>query len=153
MWLDEWPLNFVWVFWMQAHTNRDANLAKRFAVFLGLKRSILDEKNCIFTHCAIHMCSNKLQEKKQYFPRSCSILEVFSSKNSTKYCKKVTLGISSCTKLLVKEGTKKQKKGPHFETYIQQQNKRSSLPCSDIKGGGITPPPPSDGLVYMRTWV
>ena len=44
-------------------------------------------KNCIFTHCAIHMWRNKLKEK-QYFPKSCSIFEVFSSKNSTKYCKK-----------------------------------------------------------------
>ena len=59
------------------HICRDANLAKRFAVFLGLKRSISDEKSSIFTHCAIHMCRNKIKEK-QHFPKSCSISEVFS---------------------------------------------------------------------------
>ena len=55
---------------------------------LGLKKSVLDEKNSIFAQCAIHMCSNKLREKKLYFPKSCSIFEIFSLKNNTKYCKK-----------------------------------------------------------------
>ena len=75
-------------------TSRDANLAKRFAVFLGLKKRILGEKTVFspvvqYTWVVINI------EKKQYFPKSCSIFEVFSSKNSTKYCKKVTFGISA----------------------------------------------------------
>ena len=71
---------------------RDANLVKRFAVFLGLKESSLDEKT-VFSPTVQYTCVVINLEKKQYFPKSCSIYEVFSSKNSTKYCKKVTLGI------------------------------------------------------------
>ena len=73
---------------------RDANLVKRFVVFLGLKESILDEKT-IFSPIMqyTYICVVINLEEKQYFPKSCSILKVFSSKNSTKYCKKITLGI------------------------------------------------------------
>ena len=64
-----------------------------------LKRGILDEKNSIFTHCAIHMCmcSNKLREKECIFLNPAVFLRYFHQKNSTKYCKKVTLGISAHT--------------------------------------------------------
>ena len=68
-------------------TCRDVNLAKRFAVFLGLKESILYEK-IVFSPAVQCTCVVINLEKKQYFPKSCSISEVFSSKNSTKYCKK-----------------------------------------------------------------
>ena len=81
-----------------AHTllriHRDANLAKRFAVFLGLKK-VFWIKNSIFTLCSIHMCSNKLREKTvSIFLNPPVYLRYFAPKNSTKYCKKVTLGIS-----------------------------------------------------------
>ena len=70
-------------------------LQKRFAVFLGLKRGILDEKT-VFSPVVQYTCVVINLEKKQYFPKFCSIFEVFSSKYSTKYYKKVTLGISAC---------------------------------------------------------
>ena len=46
--------------------NRDANLEKRFAVFLGLKN--------MHFYPLCNMCSNKFTEKTQYFPKSCCIL-------------------------------------------------------------------------------
>ena len=57
--------------------SRDANLAKSFAVFLGLKRSILDE-NFFFSPIVQNTCVLINLEKKQYFAKSCSIFEVFS---------------------------------------------------------------------------
>ena len=69
---------------------RDANLAKRFAVFLGPKNCILDEKT-VFSPIVQYTCVVINLEKKQYFPKSGCIFEVYSSRNSTKYCKKVTL--------------------------------------------------------------
>ena len=83
--------NALWLWWciMQAniHVHRDANLAKRFAVLLGLKKSILVEKQYFDPLCNIHICIDKLREK-QYFPKFCSIFEVFLSKKSTEYWKK-----------------------------------------------------------------
>ena len=86
---DFYKKTFLW-----KDISRDANLAKRFVVFLGLKESILYEKN-VFSPVVQYTCVVINLEKKQYFPKSCSIFEVFSSKNSTKYCKKGTLGISA----------------------------------------------------------
>ena len=51
---------------------RDANLAKRFAVFLWLKKSILDEK-AVFSLIVQYTCEVINLDKKQYFPKSCSI--------------------------------------------------------------------------------
>ena len=69
---------------------RDANLANRFAVFLGLKISILDEKT-VFSPIVQYTCVVINLEKNCIFLNPA----VFSSKNSTKYCKKGTLGISA----------------------------------------------------------
>ena len=76
-------------------TVRDANLAKRFAVFLGLKVGILDEKTA-FSPIVQYTCVViNLEEEKTVFSQ---ILQyfwgIFIKKTSTKYCKKVTLGIS-----------------------------------------------------------
>ena len=60
---------------------RDANFAEGFAVFLGLKKIILDEKNSIFICCAIlfsvYTCVViNLEKKNSIFLESCSIFEV-----------------------------------------------------------------------------
>ena len=61
-------------------------LKKGLQYFKGWKK-VFWMKNSIFTCCAIHMCSNKL-EKKQYFPKSCNIFEVFSLKKQYKILQK-----------------------------------------------------------------
>ena len=81
---------------------RDANLANRFAVFLGLKISILDEKT-VFSLIVQYTCVVVNLEKNSIFLNPA----VFSSKNSTKYCKKGTLGISGTAILWQKEASDK----------------------------------------------
>ena len=50
---------------------RDANLAERFAVLLGLKNSILDEKT-VFSPTVQYTCVVLNLEKKQYFHPLCN---------------------------------------------------------------------------------
>ena len=50
-------------------------------------------KKTVFSPIVQYTCVETKLKKKQYFPKSCSIFEVLQ-KNSTKYCQKVTLGIS-----------------------------------------------------------
>ena len=59
--------------------SRDANLSNRFAVILGLKISILDEKT-VFSPIVQYTCVVINLEKNSLFLNPA----VFSSKNSTK---------------------------------------------------------------------
>ena len=67
---------------------------------LGLKKSILDaKKKKVFSPIVQYTCIVINLEKNLYFPKSCSIFEVFSSQTVQKTVKKkrgekVTLGIS-----------------------------------------------------------
>ena len=62
-------------------------LQKGLQYFLGWK-GVFWMKKTVFSPKVQYTCVIINFKKTQYFPRSCSILEVFSSKNSTKYCKK-----------------------------------------------------------------
>ena len=64
------------------------------SIFRAEKNSILMKKT-VFSPIVQYTCVVINLEKEQYFPKSCSIFEVFSSQNSTKYSKKVPLGISA----------------------------------------------------------
>ena len=71
---------------------RDATLQKGLQYFWGWK-GVFWMKN-LFSPKVQYTCVVINFKKTQYFPRSCSILEVFSSKTVQNTAKKVTLGIS-----------------------------------------------------------